>query len=346
MNFIKKTSYSSIGLVSVIIPTYNRVKLLAESVDSIRLQSYRPIELLIVDDGSTDNTSQFVAEWSRAHNLGQDFSVRYLKQENCGAAAARNYGIAESKGEFIQFLDSDDLLHPEKIARQVKCSLEHNLTVYGECRRFAADSKGILLYPALARNYSETALRDWFEGRFIAPASFLWRRTDVLQNGPWDRKESFDDDGEFACRFLLNGGKWRFCPDSWSYYRIYLDSRVQQSIISSPDALISKLNNYKLVEKKLKELGWFDSLRVSFSSRYWNLAKQAAFFPEVKDEAISCYKRLNPHGSIPETLGNKILYRIFGIAGRKRFALFFRRYLKIQPFKCMGRVNSINKLFV
>jgi len=237
-------------LVSVIMPTYNRAKLLAESMDSVWLQSYRPIELLIIDDGSTDNTSQIVAEWSKLHRTEQGFSIRYFQQINRGAAAARNYGIAESKGEFIQFLDSDDLLHPEKIARQIKCSLEHNLTVYGDCRRFAADSKGILLYPALARNYSETALKDWFEGRFIAPASFLWRRDDVLQNGPWNKKETFDDDGEFACRFLLNGGKWKFCPNSWSYYRIYLDLQPQQSRISTMDALLSKLDNYKLVEKK------------------------------------------------------------------------------------------------
>jgi len=99
------------------------------------------------------------------------------------------------------------------------------------------------------------------------------------------------------------------------------------------------------LKKKLKELGWFDSLRESLSSRYWNLAKQSAFFPKIRDEAIICYKRLNPHGSIPETWWNKILYWIFGIAGRKRIMLFIRRYLGVQPFKCERRVQSITDLF-
>ena len=245
-------------------------------MDSVWSQSYRPIELIIIDDGSTDNTSQIVAEWSQSHKSNPHFSIYYFKQVNRGASAARNFGLEKSNGEFIQFLDSDDLLHPEKVARQVKYSLEYGVSVYGDCQRFAADSRGILLFPVLIRICPETALRDWFEGRFVLPSSFLWRRVDILQNGPWNEKLSFDDDGEFACRFLLNGGKWEFCPDSWVYYRIYLDLHAQQvSRVATANALMSKFDALKATEKKLTELGLLNSLRASFSYCYWNLAKQA-----------------------------------------------------------------------
>ncbi len=107
------------GLVSVVVPTYDRAGLLVEALDSVRAQTYRPIELLIVDDGSTDDTGGVVEEW-RAACAGDDgLTVRYFRQENAGAPAARNRGLIESAGEYVQFLDSDDLLHPAKLAVHV-----------------------------------------------------------------------------------------------------------------------------------------------------------------------------------------------------------------------------------
>ena len=103
-------------LVSVIIPTYNRAPLLVHTLESVRLQTYRPIELIVVDDGSTDDTRDVVRRFKES--AGGDLEVKYIAQTNRGAAVARNRGLEECIGEFIQFLDSDDLLHPEKISAQ------------------------------------------------------------------------------------------------------------------------------------------------------------------------------------------------------------------------------------
>jgi glycosyltransferase involved in cell wall biosynthesis len=96
-------------LVTVIIPTYNRAHLVTDALDSVWAQTYRPIECIVVDDGSTDDTVEVVKEWKRAHS-SDDFCVRLLQQENQGAPVARNHGMEEAKGEFFLFLDSDDQL--------------------------------------------------------------------------------------------------------------------------------------------------------------------------------------------------------------------------------------------
>jgi len=98
--------------VSVIIPTYNRAGCLREAVDSVLAQKFRGFELIVVDDGSTDETPQLLREYGS--------SIRMLRQENRGVSAARNAGIAASRGELIAFLDSDDAWLPGKLARQVE----------------------------------------------------------------------------------------------------------------------------------------------------------------------------------------------------------------------------------
>jgi glycosyltransferase involved in cell wall biosynthesis len=98
-------------LVSVIMPVYNGAKFLAEAVTSIRQQSYHPLEIVIVDDGSTDETAEIVK------GLGKD--IRYAYQRNSGPAAARNKGLEMARGEIITFLDVDDLWPPDKLRIQV-----------------------------------------------------------------------------------------------------------------------------------------------------------------------------------------------------------------------------------
>ncbi len=95
--------------VSIVIPTYNRARLLREAVQSALAQTHTDREVIVVDDGSTDETADVTAEFGDA--------VRYLRQENAGVAAARNHGASVATGDYLHFLDSDDILHPQAIAR-------------------------------------------------------------------------------------------------------------------------------------------------------------------------------------------------------------------------------------
>ncbi len=110
---------------TVIIPTYNRALHITQALDSVWTQTYRPLEVVVVDDGSTDQTQAVVKEWAATHQE-DTFSTRYIYQKNAGAPAARNNGIAHSTGQYLQFLDSDDLLLPEKLALQISLMQQEN----------------------------------------------------------------------------------------------------------------------------------------------------------------------------------------------------------------------------
>jgi glycosyltransferase involved in cell wall biosynthesis len=98
-------------LISCIVPVFNGERFLRESLDSILAQSCRPLEIIVADDGSTDSTAGAVAIYGE--------QVSYLRQANQGPAAARNFGLGAAQGEFVAFLDQDDLWHPEKLTRQL-----------------------------------------------------------------------------------------------------------------------------------------------------------------------------------------------------------------------------------
>jgi glycosyltransferase involved in cell wall biosynthesis len=99
--------------VSCIIPAFNCARYLSEAIDSVLAQDYRPSEIIVVDDGSTDGTADVALSYKN--------HVRYLRQANAGPAAARNYGLRVASGDFMALLDADDIWHPEKLRRQMAC---------------------------------------------------------------------------------------------------------------------------------------------------------------------------------------------------------------------------------
>jgi glycosyltransferase involved in cell wall biosynthesis len=103
-------------LISVIIPVYNGERYLAEAIESVLAQTYRPIEVIVVDDGSTDGSARVAQQWAE---------VRYHSQPHSGAAAARNYGVQLAQGDLFAFLDADDLWVQDKLERQVVTLREH-----------------------------------------------------------------------------------------------------------------------------------------------------------------------------------------------------------------------------
>ncbi len=114
-----RTSKPGPALVSVVIPCYNQAHFLGEAIESVLAQSYPHLEIVVVDDGSPDNTEEVAARYP---------GVRYVRQENQGLAAARNTGLRHSRGDYLVFLDADDRLLPEA----VEAGLEH-LHAHPEC---------------------------------------------------------------------------------------------------------------------------------------------------------------------------------------------------------------------
>jgi hypothetical protein len=190
------------GLVSTIIPVFNRPRLLAEAVDSVLAQTYRPIELIIVDDGSTDETPLVIERFAAKH----PGVVHGLRKRNGGCPQARNAGVAVASGEFIQFLDSDDLLAPEKFAMQVAALREHPECGVSYCytREYPI---GDPLPPQPARRTAETHAQLFpalLAGRIWGFPSPLFRAAVVREAGPFRDARTFAD-WEFECRVAAAG---------------------------------------------------------------------------------------------------------------------------------------------
>ncbi len=158
------------NLVSVVIPCYNHAQFLAHAIESVLAQSYSNFELIVVDDGSTDDTAEVVKRYP---------PVRYVYQENAGLSAARNTGLRQSRGEFIAFLDADDRLLPHALETGINCMREHPECAFvsGHCR--VIDSANVVLASPRQRQIQNehylTLLRG---GSYIwCPATVLYQRS-------------------------------------------------------------------------------------------------------------------------------------------------------------------------
>lgn len=162
--------------VSVIVPLYNGARFLAETIESAAGQSYRPLEVVVVDDGSTDQSAQIVAEAQQR----LDLPLFYYYQDNQGPSVARNVGIQMAQGEIIAFLDADDLWMLEKVTRQVDYLLEHKEDGGVVCRTEYFLEPGTEWPPTLNRD-----VYDQSPTAFIPSALTVWR-TAFEQVGPFD----------------------------------------------------------------------------------------------------------------------------------------------------------------
>jgi len=210
-------------LVSIIIPCYNAERWIREALESCLAQTYRPIEIIVVDDGSTDNSLARVPRGER--------SIRVATGPHRGAGAARNRGFALSSGEYIQFLDADDLLYPQKIERQVQFLEESGAdVVYGDWqfqthRRDGSVQLSEPLRPGARKEVLEGLLGTWW----VAQLALLLKRHSVMALGGWDEKLPAAQDRDFFSSVAFTGAVIRYQPGCHSVYRRYGNVTVSTS---------------------------------------------------------------------------------------------------------------------
>ena len=169
--------------VSVIIPTYNRATLVAEAVESILAQTYDELEVIVVDDGSTDETPSVLEEYVR-----RDDRVRSIRQNNRGVAAARNAGLAHAKGTLMSFCDSDDLWLPNKLERQVAYLQQHPDAglVFSDVMSVQGDQTETPSYFAERPPYAGLVFPALLERNFIPTSSVVVRKRCLDAVGGFD----------------------------------------------------------------------------------------------------------------------------------------------------------------
>ncbi|MBI2269445.1 MAG: glycosyltransferase [Bacteroidetes bacterium] len=216
------------NLISVIIPAYNYAHFLPEAISSILQQTYANWECIIIDDGSTDET-KVVAEKFTA----SDDRIKYYYQANAGLSASRNKGVELAKGEWIQFLDADDLLHPEKFSKQLHVFMNEQDAdvVYSDYRWFEQTIQSAWIapgyYSAIKGDAGKAFLMKWEKGFSIPIHSYLFRRYCFTRWGLFDMQLPTHEDLDLQLRFSLQGAAYVYSEGVMAYYRVHQSSMAK-----------------------------------------------------------------------------------------------------------------------
>lgn len=280
--------------VSVIIPTYNRAQFIAEAIQSVLDQTFTNFEIIVVDDGSTDNTRDVVGGF-------KDHRIKYIYQENQWAAIARNNGIKASEGEYLTFLDSDDILMENALLKGTQVLDEHPEVAFSYGQDYIMDEKGKLLSldnkghrHSWVRDGKEQIREFLINGHHIGVCATMVRRSCLLEVGLWDptyRHGSVDFDflvrlaKRYAVAYISEPlGKVRIHPESITRTRElseYADaqSRIFESIFNDPE--IGHL---------------FSNLRpMAYSRLYLRFAAIACKIGTIKTSRSYLFKALKTH---------------------------------------------------
>jgi len=212
-------------LVSVIIPAYNAENLIVETLDSVLNQTYPTLECIVIDDHSKDHTVNILNKYSN--------NIKYYKNPGKGACDARNYGFSLSKGQYIQYLDADDLLDKDKIKIQVNQLLgKSNYLAVAETYNFISDINEAKIDNAdLYSTDDPVAFIKNMWGlngnpHYIAQHAWLTPKAIIEKAGKWNNKLIKDQDGEFFCRVILNSSGIVYAPGAKCYYRKNLEGNT------------------------------------------------------------------------------------------------------------------------
>jgi len=217
--------------VSCIVPVYNGEAFLRETLDSIVAQTHRELDVIVVDDGSTDGTRDLVAQY--------EAPLRYVWQANAGPSTARNTGLRAAQGDYVAFLDADDLWHPDKLARQV--ALLEERPAVGAC-------------VTLIQNFWDDVLRDEHESlrghereqpmAGYTSVTLLARRSVFEAIGGFDTRLNHGDDTDWFLRADANGIAVELVPELLVYRRVHPNSRSRQWQGRSRDEYLDLLKSH------------------------------------------------------------------------------------------------------
>lgn len=262
------------GRVSVIIPAYNYGRFIRSAINSALRQRVSDLEIIVVDDGSTDKTKDILGQYK--------YRINYIYQENSGLSAARNTGISNSTGEFIQFLDADDVLGPDVIASQLDHLKRHREIYIVVCRN--------RLFKETTPHGQPVAFDEWRLFRenlevhlccfnIAPPHAFLFRREAIIDTGWFDTKLKACEDYDFWLRAATRGFVPYYNPTGFVYHRRHsgsMSANVANQYLH--DAILHKRLSAKLDQypqfpkgKRLEGLLAFSSGALLTASRLHEL---------------------------------------------------------------------------
>lgn len=290
-------------LVSILIPAYNAAQWLAETLESASAQTWPHCEIIVVDDGSSDGTFAIAKTF-------EPRGVRCVTQPNRGASAARNHALRLAQGEFIQFLDADDLLAPSKIERQLQtlATAPNRAIASGPWGRFERDVAAAIFTPEA--NWRDATPVEWLALNFaghgmMTPAAWLLPRALADAAGPWDERLTLNDDGEFFCRVLLSSAGVSFCAEARTFYRSNLAGSLSRR--RSETAWRSAYLSHELCARHLLAHEDSDRTRRACADLFQRLA--FAMFPDCPALVREAEARARGFGGSTQRPGGGALFQ-------------------------------------
>lgn len=261
------------GLVSTIVPVFNRPRLLRDAVGSVMEQIYRPIEIIVVDDGSTDDTPAVITALCNSH----PDCIRSVRISNSGPGIARETGRQLAQGEYIQYLDSDDLLFKEKLQSQVKgLKLHPDCQVsYGMTRFRHTDGR---LEPEPWKRSGEriqTMFPSFLQSRWWSTGNPLYRKAVCDMVGTWSSLKA-EEDWEYDCRIASTGVQLHYVPEYVCEIRDHIGHRLSKDRSEISEHYGDRLEAHKRIFGHACQAGiqeWTPEMR-HFARECFLLARQ------------------------------------------------------------------------
>jgi glycosyltransferase involved in cell wall biosynthesis len=317
------------GLVSTIIPVYNRAEMLREAVASVLAQTRRPIEIIIVDDGSTDETTRV------ADDLGADHpdEILTVHQTNSGPGLAREAGRQLATGEFIQYLDSDDLLLPQKFELQVS-GLRANIACdvsYGKTRYKHSDGTAEPMPWKGSGVQVKTMFPSFLASRWWDTPTPLYRSRVCQQAGSWTDLR-FEEDWEYDCRIASLGARLHYCPEFVAEVRDHRTGRLCK-VGPARAQLRERARAHSLILQHAINAGVTESSSEMrhFARELFLLARQcgaAGLADESRDLFDLSRRASGKHGQSWDFQAYRVLAEIVGWPAMGRLACYSDRFRK------------------
>jgi glycosyltransferase involved in cell wall biosynthesis len=269
--------------VSVLIPCYNAEKHIGETIESVLRQTWSSVEVIVVDDGSIDRSAAVVHSFARPN-------LRLVKQENRGQTAALNLCLAHASGDFVQYLDADDVIEPEKIQRQLARIAENpSCIASSEWGRFYSSTQETCFDPEPV--WRDLDPLDWLavsraDGLgMMLPAIWLIPMAIVRRIGPWMERLTLNNDAEYFTRALLAAERVLFCQGARCHYRSGLTNSLSGR--KSRQAWESQFQVLQLCETYVRAREDSDRVHRAFALSWQHLAHGSyPYHPSLAERAL------------------------------------------------------------
>jgi glycosyltransferase involved in cell wall biosynthesis len=311
--------------VSVVIPCYNASAWVRRSIESVLDKQSIGLEVIVIDDGSTDNTLEVVK------SLGT--RVIWKSGPNRGACAARNCGLELATSEFIIFLDADDYIEQNSLSEWVACASHADL-VFGPFVYEVGRER--IFWKCFDRNLKNYAIVSrWLDGQFTPCCSVLWRRSFLQRIGGWNPCVLRNQDGEVTIRALLLGARIRVAHRGLGVY-VGDPNPDRISKRNGRDEIASHISSYEglwmLTDPIAKK-----QTQMSFARGFYRLAYQAfaSGFDDLGHKALSKARKMGLRGH-PGTLPHRCLSHLVGLRNKLRLAGVLKSRKQVTALTTIG----------